>query len=297
MHTLDLPIALVNLENGLDKGASLHLLYQIMAPCAHTRPGIIVINEACWRLPRHEPEREAVSLLSQLCGVRYEILLGSIERSDHPPAIVFDTDRFEYVAWSDPASDSHRWGHNTLTLVSRAAPNLAVRVIGAHFDYASGTRRLMEAETLASQVCRDSMPTLVAGDLNATASGPHLPQRDWTLVPPHKRHQKGRQLASGEATTDTRALDTLIGVWDEHNGIRVGGAGLHALAERDWEQRGRPDEPLASTTHTDQSLTIDWLLATEGIGLIPGTYQVWDGNPAHTDHKLITATITLRARA
>lgn len=291
---MDLPIALINLKDGLDNGSDLHLLSTILAPCQRTRPAIIAINEARWRLPRGCPERKAVTDLSRLCGARYEISIGEIERSNTPPALVWDTDRLDLAEYSVAATDHHQWGRNTWTVAARNDPTAALRVIVPHLDYASGTRRLMEAETLAAQL-GGSVPIMVAGDLNSTGSGPHLPHRDYTHVPQHKRRQKGRLLDSGEWVDDTRSLDTLIGPWDPTAHIRRhdDGAGLYALAETDWEQRERPDELLAPTTYNEQPLLIDWLLATPGIGLVPGTYRVWDGNPHHTDHKLVTVTLTL----
>lgn len=291
---MDLPIALINLKDGLDNGSDLHLLSTILAPCQRTRPAIIAINEARWRLPRGCPERKAVTDLSRLCGARYEISIGAIERSNNPPALLWDTERLDLLEYSVACTDHHRWGRNTWSLAVREEPNAALRMVIPHLDYASGTRRLMEAEILASQL-GGPIPTVVAGDLNSTGSGPHLPHRDYTREPQHKRRQKGLLLPSGEWVDDTRVLDTLIGPWDPvtHTRRHDDGAGLYALAEADWEQRGRPDELLAATTYSEQSLLIDWLLATAGIGLVPGTYRVWDGQPQHTDHKLVTATLTL----
>lgn len=290
---MELPIALVNLKDGLENGLALHLLSTIMAPCQTTRPAIIAINEARWRLPRGRPEREAVAELSRLCGARYEIKTGEIERSNNPPAFLWDTERLDLMEYSDRDTDHHRWGRNTWSVVSRHDPNVALRMIIPHLDYASGTRRLIEAETLGSQV-GGHLPVVVAGDLNSTGSGPLLSHRDYTHVPQHKRRQKGLLLPSDEWVDDTRALDTLIGPWDATTNTRRhhAGSGLHALAEADWEQRGRPEELLAATTYSEQPLLIDWFLATKDVGLVPGTYQVWDGNPHHTDHKLVTATIT-----
>jgi hypothetical protein len=293
---MEIPFALVNLKDGLENGLALHQLrpiFEAYRPTG-TRPSLLAINEARWRLPRSRPTREAVHELEQLFGARYEIEIGELDRSDNPPALVWDTGVWQLMEASVAATDHHRWGRNTWTLVAREDPNKAVRVHVPHLDYASGTRRLMEAEILASQV-GGHIPTVVAGDLNSTASGPHLPHRDYTDVPRHKRFQKGMRLPSGEWVDDTRALDVLIVPWDTRSGARrhQDGCGLYAIAETDWEQRRRPDELLAPTTHTHQSLLIDWILATEHIGLLPGTYRVWPGDPARTDHKLVTATLTL----
>lgn len=289
MH--ELPVALINLQKGLGKGQNLDLLDQIMAPCARTRPALIVVNEAAWVVPRHIPEREAAHRLSKLCGARYEIVTGTLERSYDPPALLWDTDRLRLVEFSDERSDHHRWGHNAARLVAVDSSHEDLRVLMAHFDYASGQRRVTEAQTLAAQV-RPGYPVLVAGDLNSTASGPHLPACDFAALPAHQRLHKGRQLPNGDIVADTRAVDSLIGVWDPDRGERHGGV-LRALAETDWVQRGGGRPGPAPTTYSDDALLIDWLLATPDVDLVAGTYQVWDGDPALTDHKLVTATITL----
>ncbi|WP_285730542.1 hypothetical protein [Nocardiopsis sp. ATB16-24] len=195
-RTHELPLALVNLKDRLASGTNLHLLNSIMEPVRGIRPAIIAINEARWRMPRGRPERQAAALLSQLCNVRYEISVGQIERSDHPPALLWNTQHLDLVEYSLADTDPSRWKRNTWTVAVRDSPSCAVRVIVPHFDYASGTRRLMEAETLASQVGA-ALPVVVAGDLNSTVSGPHLPDRDYTRVPAHKRRQKGRLTPDG----------------------------------------------------------------------------------------------------
>lgn len=294
---MQVPFALVNLKDGLENGLGLSRLHSVFADYAATgvRPTLMAINEARWRLPRGIPAREALDIFENLFGGGpYEIEIGDIERSNNPPALVWDTQVWKLVEESTAQTDHHRWGRNTWTLTTREPHNAALRIHIPHFDYASGTRRLMEAEILASQM-GGYFPVLVAGDLNSTASGQYLPHRDYTDVPGHKRRQKGMLLPSGEWVDDTRALDTLIGPWDDATGTRrhADGCGLYAVAERDWEQRGRPDTLLEPTTHTPGSLLIDWILATDQIGLVPGTYRVWPGDPAHTDHKLVTATLTV----
>src|SRR5699024_2061202 len=136
----------------------------------------------------------------------------------------------------------------------------------------------------------------VARCITLIASATDLPTRINARVREHNRRQKGRLTAVGWVD-DTRALDTLIGPWDTTTNTRhhQDGAGLYALAEHDWQQRNRQGV-LASTTHIEQSLLIDWILATRDVGLVPGTYRVWEGDPAWTDHKLIAATITLPPR-
>lgn len=49
--------------------------------------------------------------------------------------------------------------------------NTALRMLISHLDYASGTRRLMDAKTPALQL-GGSIPTVVTGDLNSTGFGP-----------------------------------------------------------------------------------------------------------------------------
>jgi hypothetical protein len=60
---------------------------------------------------------------------------------------------------------------------------------------------------------------------------------------------------------DTRAIDYLIGEWDEATGQRTGGCGLHAVAEMAW--RADPSQPILPTVNDGVDpgggLLIDWL--------------------------------------
>ncbi|OLT25405.1 hypothetical protein BJF83_22875 [Nocardiopsis sp. CNR-923] len=68
------------------------------------------------------------------------------------------------------------------------------------------------------------------------------------------------------------------------------------MAEVDWEQRSRPAGIIAPTTHTDQARHIDWILATPGLRLVPGTFRVHPGDPKVSDHKPTSAQYELRRR-
>lgn len=292
MAPVRLNLALVNLQRGLDHGREMDLLPAVLSPCADAPPDLIVINEACWLFPRLKPARHAANLLSREWGVEYEIAVGDLDRSYHPPALMWNASRLRLDEWSDARTDAHLWSRNTAVFTSREDPLARVRVVGAHWDYSSPTRRRMEAEALGAQ-CAPPLPTLVGGDLNGTASGLHLPQRDFSLEPPHKRGMKGKMLPDGSYVAATEAVDHLIGVWNERFGQRVGGAGLYALAERDWLDHGQPEGWIVGSTYSSQPLLIDYWLASPQIDLVKGTYRAWEGHPGITDHKLITATVRL----
>lgn len=293
--TLDL--ALINLKDGLNRGADLHRLPQLFASYQPVgpRPALVMVNEAKWWHDSGRAEHRAAWLLSQMFGAPYGIRIGKIERSDDPPAVLYDTTRLRLLSWADPRSQPHVWGRNTAEFAWATGPDrVALRVQLAHLDYASGTRRLAEAETLAAQITQ-TVPLIVAGDMNSTASGPHLPARDFSQIPAEKRRQKGR-LVNGAWMADTRALDVLIGAWDPATGTRVHGAGLSSLAEEDWHQRARPDALPEPTTNTSQPLLIDWILRNSRLELLPRTYRVHPpGKAAVSDHRLITAAVRCTA--
>jgi hypothetical protein len=138
------------------------------------------------------------------------------------------------------------------------------------------------------------------GDLNATASGAHLPQRDWMTAPFASRSHKGMLGPDGKWGPDTRAVDHLIGTWDERARQRRDGCGLHAIAEMAWRQD--PTRPILPTVNegvdAGGALLIDWLLVNHAMQphVLTGTYQVHIPDPGHlapSDHRLVTVTLDL----
>ncbi|BCL14647.1 hypothetical protein [Micromonospora sagamiensis] len=141
------------------------------------------------------------------------------------------------------------------------------------------------------------MPVIVGGDLNSTASGPHLPQRDWAAAGYRARAQKARQHPDGTWTADTDAVDHLIGRWNPDTHRRDDGCGFHAVAELAWA--ANPHTALLPTVNdginAGGSLLIDWLLANTAMRthVDPGSYRVHvpAQRPYPSDHRLVTATL------
>ncbi|MBB4935186.1 endonuclease/exonuclease/phosphatase family metal-dependent hydrolase [Lipingzhangella halophila] len=307
----NLPLALLNIQQGWSSDFDFTRFGDVFADVSDP-PALIMINEAVqWWANLGRGKYAAALALSRMFGVHYAIEIGWLDRSDHPPALVYDTARLQLTAWANEHSCTNTALRNTAEFVLADSgkgpsdpPDLRVRL--QHFHFSSATRRLAEAEILAAQA-RQDVPTIVAGDLNATASGPHLPDRDWDRVrerAPQRLRRKAWQ-PGGAGTpwvADTRAVDTLIGAWNPETGQREDNPGLYALAEDDWHQRGaRPDDTLVGTTNTrgerDGGLLIDWILRNELVELVPDTYRVHIPAPGrqHTDHRLVTATVQMSA--
>jgi hypothetical protein len=115
-------------------------------------------------------------------------------------------------------------------------------------------------------------------DTHSGASGGHLPQRDAMAATVSARTRKGRQLPDGSWGPDTRAMDGLIGAWDEFVQERMDGCGMHAVAVMAWRlDRGTP---MVSTVNDKPGegggLLIDWLLVTDAMQphVIPDSYRL-----------------------
>jgi hypothetical protein len=136
-------------------------------------------------------------------------------------------------------------------------------------------------------------------DTNSTASGDHLPQRDWLEANYRARSHKAT-VDDGVWVPDTAAVDHLIGRWDKNEQRRVDGCGLHAVAELAW--RANPGVALLSTVNdgvdAGGGLLIDWLLANDAMRrhVILDSYRVHvprNGRPFPSNHRLVTAAIDL----
>jgi endonuclease/exonuclease/phosphatase family metal-dependent hydrolase len=301
----DLPIALINIKDGWLKDfdfSRFHFLFEdVPEP-----PALVMVNEAVqWAADRGHGKYAAAAALSQMYGTHYGVEVGWIDRSDHPPAVLYDASRLWMTSWADEHSCRAVKSRNTADFsfagtAKRVGDKPDLRVQVCHFDFVSGDRRLLEAHDVVG-VLNPDVPTVVAGDFNGTASGPHMPDKRWDWVAGHKIHHKGMPSngPGSERVADTRAVDALIGVWDAGLKGRVDNPGLWALAEDDWVRRGCPDEPVLPTTNTPPgdggSLLIDWILRNRHIALVPDTYRVHIPRRGReqSDHRLVTATISV----
>lgn len=269
-------------------------------------PAVILFCEAKnYKDLAGEPKYAAAEALSDQLGVPYVAEIGSMARGPLPPAIFYNPDVLVLRRWwnqDDPGVyDDQR---NIARFAIRgSAPAAADRTEFLawvhHWEPLSGDIRLEEARR-ASRTGAQALPVIGGGDLNATASGKHMPQRDWMAATFSARSHKGICGPDGQWGPDTRAIDYLIGVWDEQTQQRRDGCGLHAVAEMTW--RADPTEPILPTVNDDVDagggLLIDWLLVNDAMKphVIPDSYQVHIPDPDlpyPSDHRLVTVVLDL----
>jgi hypothetical protein len=252
---------------------------------------------------------EAAEALADELGRPYVGVLGWLDRGPMPPAMFWDPTVLTMRHWctpDDPAT--HDDQRNAARFAIRhSGPERRTRTeflaFVQHWDYRSGAIRRQEAERIG-RYGKQTLPVIGGGDLNATASGPHLPQRDWMAADYADRSQKGipnpnRTGADDEWVPDTAAVDHLIGRWDPARQRRADGCGFHAVAELAWHDN--PRMPLLPTVNdgidAGGGLLIDWLLVNDAMlpHLVPGTHRVHvpNGSPYPSDHRLVTAAIDL----
>ncbi|GLH99874.1 hypothetical protein Pa4123_51500 [Phytohabitans aurantiacus] len=271
-----------------------------------SHPALILFCEAKnYKDHAGQAKYAAAEALSDQLGVPYVVEIGSMARGPLPPAIFYNPNVLVLRRWwneDDPGVyDDQR--NIARFAVRGSAPNAADRTEFLawvhHWEPLSGDVRLEEARR-ASRTGAQSLPVIGGGDLNATASGKHLPQRDWMAAPYNVRSHKGVCGPDGRWGPDTRAIDYLIGVWAEDRQERRDGCGLHAVAEMAWQlDRSRPILPTVNDgIDACGALLIDWLLVNDAMKphVTPGSYRVHipdPGLPYPSDHRLVTVVLDL----
>lgn len=304
------------LNNGVFEFAPLAAAFQ---PLRGNAPDVIALCEGKrWAHHGGAGIHGACAALDDLLDVPYQGEPGWHWRGDYGPAIVWNPITMRMDRWTGADHESNAaHDRNIARFRLRREPGKRLNVLVRHYAYDSGLERIMEAERDTSYA-RDDVPTLLVGDLNSTASGPHVPQRDWRQVPPWKLRHKSRRNWRGRSVNDTRSLDILIGrhrrhFWAtlplhlsgrENRAIhRVHGAGFSALAELAYASGIAAEEAFRGTDNSRDghaSMMIDWMLANRPLAerFVPDSYRVHlpAGKYPDTwwsDHRLQTATFRL----
>ncbi len=275
---------------------------------AEEAPAVILLNEAKgWKTDGKTILYMAVNALAEALGRPYAGELGCGIRGDATrPALVYDPQVVRLDAWGDESvTDKDRGNVAFMHMAGRQAAKFRVSI--QHWDPEDGFLR--QAEAHKTKGFTSGMPTLLVGDLNNAASGPHV-DMDWTKASDRLRKTKAKLLPDGTYVADTDAMDLMLGDWDpiqkmRTNQVRAFGRqaiGWHALAELAYQSGTPAEEAFKPTVNRNPEqgggLLIDWLLVNNAWkeGLVADTYRVHEPDDPHleaypSDHRLITATL------
>lgn len=308
--TLD--VALLNFEGGglirPHRGIyNFRRLERLLSPIVDQPPMLLPMMEAKeYGLWGEHGLFGAANTLTDLFGIAYEGRLGVHERGLYGPALFYDPNRVRLDYWGgdDPTVPEDR--RNTAIIHLRGSEQ-PLRIVLAHWDYASGDRRLEQAKLIGHHG-HSEMPTLLAGDLNSTASRPELDRRDWDLCPHGLRSRAGWQPdgPAGPWRADTRAIDHLIGRWVPQDDERAEGSDFFAVCEIAHDLGLPGDKSFECTVNNGDGVgggfLVDWLLINRAWWrkhpMAAGQYAVhvpadpgaegWD-----SDHRLVTTSFHL----
>jgi hypothetical protein len=240
--------------------------------------------------------------------VPYVAVLGTSRRGPIPPAIIYNPTAITLRSWWNP--DDPNSYHDKIN-VARFAVRESAPAVGDRTEFLAwvdhwhpdcGTIRRQEAARLARYGGRTSLPVIGGADMNASASGAHLPQRDWAAADYQRRSAEARLLPDGTWVADTDAVDHLIGRWDADRHGRVDGCGYHAIAKIAW--RANPQMELAPTVNdkidSGGAVIKDWQVVNDAMAphVDPSSYRVHippgtDPRDWPSDHRLVTASFDL----
>lgn len=273
-------------------------------------PVLILLNEAKgWKADGNVALHMAVNALSERLKRPYVGEIGCGIRGDATtPALIYDPTRLRLDFWGNSSTaDKDRENTALMHMMGRQAAQFRVAI--EHWDPEHGSLRQAEAQKTSGLT--SGMPTLLAGDLNNAASGPHV-DMDWSKASARLRKTKAKLLPDGTYVADTDAMDLMLGDWDAESETRSKQAmaleqeaiGWHALAELAYQSGTPLEEAIKPTVNrgleAGGGLLIDWLLVNDAWkgGLIPETYHVHE--PASpepesypSDHRLVTATLEI----
>lgn len=244
---------------------------------------------------------EAAAAMRAAGGRAYVPLLGSLPREWGPyaPVIFVDAQTVVIRRWHDPRSPDFAARFRNLLVASLPGRDERFCVVATHGDLHDGNARLADAMAFR-RLANPDVPCLIAGDWNSVPSGPlwedpdlASPQRcaqteTWRVM--HRALWEHGPRQGGPYHPDTRALDYLIGCWEE--GQRVGGVGFYDVAELAGDNTPtQPAEPGGWRRRV-----IDRILVNQSWrdAVVPGSYHVHQpADPEHpgSDHLRVSVTI------
>jgi endonuclease/exonuclease/phosphatase family metal-dependent hydrolase len=229
-------------------------------------PDLIILCEAkFWNRRGRRPFLTAMHELSLLHARPY---VGELHSGPLGTAVIYDPTIVCLTAAEEPEFADAR----NRTEFQLRATGQPLRVYAEHWSYCDPHARFTRAQRLA-QHGESPVPTLIAGDLNESASGDDFPDLDWTSVPIAVRDYAGHRSTDGHWHRQTRALDRLIGRATPGRRARLDGAGFHHVGELDLQApRPFPATSNARNLHVDHALVNNALLRTARV--VPGSYQV-----------------------
>jgi hypothetical protein len=275
-------------------------------------PALWLLNEAKqWRADANVGLHGAAKALADVLHTPYVGVLGINSRGPIPPAIIYDPTRLVLRSWWNP-DDPYTYEDklNVARFAVRdSAPTTEDRAEFLawvdHWHPTSPATRRQEAERRARYGQRTAIPVIGGADMNESASGPHLPQRDWTAADYERRSAEAHRHRDGTGwIAATEAVDHLIGRWDSDRQSRVDGCGYPAVAETAWHA-GRDNALLPTLPDKPGEggpIIKDWLVVNPAMAphIDPHSYQVHipDGKPEEwpSDHWLVTAAFDLAHR-
>jgi len=207
---------LLNLEDGAQVSRGRYDFDRLRRAFATVQgaPSVVQFCEAKnYRDHAGEAKYAAAEALSDELGGPYAVELGSMTRGPLPPAIFYDPNRLVLRRWwqhDDPgAFDDQR---NVATFALRDSGETGEQRTEFlawvhHFEPLSGDVRLEEAKRVSRYGDTQRLPVLGGGDLNATGSGKHLPQRDWMAA---KFEMAGPTLSLGHRAPTLDQLGCLL---------------------------------------------------------------------------------------
>jgi hypothetical protein len=205
-------------------------------------PDILVLGEGeRYELNGQEGARDAARAMREAGGPAYEPLFCSLpgEWGPFAPVIYIDPTRIVARRWySHHAPDFADRNRNLLIASLPGRPNDDVfRLVTGHGDLFDNDARLAASKKLR-RLAGPAVPCMVLMDWNSVPSGPWEDRElnDPQLWPDGTHWARASRIfwehgpaQVGPHRPDTRALDYLIGYWQ--NGQRVGGIGFYDCAE------------------------------------------------------------------